>query len=281
MKAAGPAADLGVVSRSGKPTVLSVLLTRLERPMLGLSFVWFLVIIAELVNGTTLLHRFLGTGLWALLIIHVSLRFANFPDRVVFLKRNWLFVLAMLVPALRFFPFLQALPLMRALTATFGLQVVWMFASADQGLRSLSRTMGRRGAGYALTFTAVVILSGAAGMLHFEAGIPDAQGIHSYPKALWWVCMQLTNIGSGYNPKTRGGEILCLGVSVYAAAMFGYLTALFATVFIGRKSQTVQKPAVDAPILARLESESNAIKKTLEEVLRRLPEPTLKNRKNE
>jgi voltage-gated potassium channel len=271
MKASGPAADLGVVSRTGKPTFLSSLLTRLDRPMIFLSFVWFLVIIAELVNGTTTLLRTLGTGLWALLIMHVSLRFANFPDRLQFLKRNWLFVLAMMVPVLRFFPFLRSLPLTRALTATFGLQVVWMFASADQGLRSLSRTMGHRGAGYVLTFTAVVTLSAAAGMLHYEGVLPDAQAIHSYPKALWWVCMQLTNIGSAYSPKSRGGEVLCLCVSVYAAAMFGYLTALFATVFIGRQTKGANQEAPNAAELKRLSSELGSVRAAVDELLRRLP----------
>ena len=136
-----------------KPSFLKTLPRKLERPMLLLSFVWFLVIITELVNGTSPLLLSLGTVLWALFVIYFGLRLAIVPNRVLFLKRNWLFVLAILVPVLRFFPFLQTLPLARALTATFGMQVIWMFASADQGLRSLRRTMGRRGTGYALTFT--------------------------------------------------------------------------------------------------------------------------------
>jgi len=146
----------------GRPSFLKTLPRKLERPMLLLSFVWFLVIIVELVNGTGPLLLSLGTVLWALFVVYFGLRLAIAPDRVIFLKLNWLFVLAILVPILRFFPFFQTLPLARALTATFGMQVIWMFASADLGLRSLRRTMGRRGTGYALTFTAVVILAGAA-----------------------------------------------------------------------------------------------------------------------
>ena len=205
--------------------------------MLLLSFVWFLVIITELVNGITPGLLSLGTVLWAVFVCYFGLRLAIAPDRALFLQRNWLFVLAILVPMLRFVPFLQSFPLARALTATFGMQVVWMFASADQGLRSLHRTMGRRGAGYALTFTLVVILAGAAGMLHFEQDSVGPQGIHSYPKAIWWVAMQMTNIGSGYQPVTRGGEILCLCISIFAAAIFGYLTAVFATFLIGQDAE--------------------------------------------
>jgi len=91
--------------------------------------------------------------LWILIAVYVGLRMSAAPDRGEFLKKNWLFVLAILVSILRLIPFLQTLPWVRALTATFGLQVIWIFASADQGLRSMSRMMGRRGVGYALTFT--------------------------------------------------------------------------------------------------------------------------------
>jgi voltage-gated potassium channel len=171
------------------PTFLKVLLRRIERPMLILSFIWFLVVVAELVNGISAFLLIVDTALWALLIIHFCLRFVNVADKKTFLRRNWLFILAIAVPMLRLLPFVQSLPLARALTATFGIQVVWILASADQGLRSLRRAMGRRGVGYALTFTAIVLLAGAAGMLHFENASLDPQGIHSFPRAIWWVAI--------------------------------------------------------------------------------------------
>jgi voltage-gated potassium channel len=240
--------------------------------MLLLSFVWFLVIITELVNGTSPLLLSLGTVLWALFVLYFGLRLAIVPNRGTFLKRNWLFVLAILVPVLRFFPFLQRLPLARALTATFGMQVIWMFASADQGLRSLRRTMGRRGTGYAFTFTAVVLLAGAAGMLHFENESPDPQGIHNYPKALWWVAMQLTNIGSGYRPVTVGGHVLCLGISIFAVAIFGYLTAVFAAFFIGRDAEDPKSEIPNQTSIHQLSAEVVLLRKAIEDVLRRIPD---------
>ena len=240
--------------------------------MLLLSFVWFLVIITELVNGMSPLLLSLGTVLWALFVLYFGLRLAIVPNRGIFLKRNWLFVLAILVPILRFFPFLQTFPLARALTATFGMQVIWMFASADQGLRSLRRTMGRRGTGYALTFTVVVILAGAAGMLHFEKDSPDPQGIHSYPKALWWAAMQITNIGSGYRPVTPGGQVLCLGISIFAVAIFGYLTAVFAAFFIGRDAEDPKSAIPNQTSIHQLSGEVALLRKSIEDVLRRVPD---------
>jgi voltage-gated potassium channel len=255
-----------------RPSVLKTLPRKLERPMLFLSFVWFLVIITELVNGTSPLLLSLGTVLWALFVIYFGLRLAIVPNRVLFLKRNWLFVLAILVPVLRFFPFLQRLALARALTATFGMQVIWMFASADQGLRSLRRTVGRRGTGYALTFTMLVILAGAAGMLHFESDSADPQGIHSYPKALWWVAMQITNIGSGYRPATVGGHVICLSISIFAVAIFGYLTAVFAAFFIGRDAADPTSEIPNQTSIHQLSAEVALLRKAIEDVLKRVPD---------
>jgi voltage-gated potassium channel len=258
-------------TKPAKPRFLETLPRKLEWPMLLLSFVWFLVIITELVNGTSALLLSLGTVLWALFVIYFALRLAMVPNRGTFLKRNWLFVLAILVPVLRFFPLLQTFPLARALTATFGMQVIWMFASADQGLRSLRRTMGRRGTGYALAFTMVVILAGAAGMLHFENNSSNPQGIHSYPKALWWVAMQITNIGSGYQPVTLGGHVLCLAISIFAVAIFGYLTAVFAAIFIGRDAEEPKSEMSNQTSIHQLSGEVALLRKAIEEVLKRVP----------
>jgi voltage-gated potassium channel len=255
-----------------RPSFLGRLLRRLERPMLFLSFVWFLDIITELVHGMNAVLLIGGTVLWALFVLYFALRLAIGPHRWIVLRRNWLFVLAILVPVLRFFPFLQSLPLARALTATFGMQVIWIFASADQGLRSIRRAMGRRGAGYLLTITVVVIVAGAAGMLHFEAQAPDPQGIHSYPKALWWVAMQITNIGSGYRPMTVGGQVLCLGISIFAAVMFGYLTAVLATFFIGRDAEDPKSEIPNQTSIHELSGEVARLRTAIEEVLRRVPD---------
>ena len=210
---------------------------KLEWPMLILSFVWLCILITELANVTSPLLYGFGTGIWMLFIFYFAMRLAAVANRIAFLKKNWFFILAILVSALRFFPFLQHFPLMRVLTATFGMQVIWILASADQGMRFLRRALGRRGAGYALALTFVVLFVGAAGMLHFERSSDDPQNIHTYLKGLWWTAMQMTNIGSTYSIKTTGGRILCLGISVYAAGMFGYLTALFATFLIDREAK--------------------------------------------
>jgi len=116
----------------------------------------------------------------------------------------------------------------------------------------------------------LVILAGAAGMLHFENDSADPQGIHSYPKAVWWVAMQLTNIGSGYRPVTLGGHVLCLGISIFAVAIFGYLTAVFAAFFIGRDAEDPKSEIPNQASIHQLSAEVALLRKSIDDVLRRV-----------
>ena len=240
---------------------------KLEWPMLFLSFVWFCILIIEIVYDTSPVLSGVGSGIWILFIFYFALRLAIVANRMAFLKKNWLFILAIVVSALRFFPFLQPFPLVRALTATFGMQVIWIFASADQGMRFLRVALGRRGAGYALALTFVVLFAGAAGMLHFEGISDDPQRIQTYPKALWWTAMQMTNIGTAYSIKTTGGRIICLGISVYAAAMFGYLTALFATFLIDRDAKDPKPEIARQKLVQEVKDEIIQLRRLIEEKL--------------
>ena len=253
-----------------KYPMLLALAKKLELPMLLLSFIWFCILITELAYGTTTALSDFGTGIWIVFIFYFTMRLVTVANRISFLKKNWLFVLAILISMLRFFPLLQPFPLVRALTATFGMQVIWIFASADQGMRSLRRALGRRGAGYAIALTFVVIFAGAAGILHFEGISDDPQSIHTYPRALWWTAMQMTNISSAYSIKTPGGRILCLGISVYAAGMFGYLTALFATFLIDRDAKDLKPEIARQKSIQDIQEEIVKLRHLIEEVLPRL-----------
>ena len=237
---------------------------KLEWPMLFLSFVWFCILLLEVLRGPTPVLYALGSGIWIIFIVYFGFRLAIVANRPAFLKKNWFFVLAIAVSALRLFPFLQPFALVRVLTATFGMQVIWIFASADQGMRFLRVALGRRGTGYALALTLVVIFSGAAGMLHFEEASADLQSIHSYPKALWWTAMQMTNIGSAYSIRTTGGHIICLGISFYAAAMFGYLTALFATFLIDRAVKDPKTEAAHQQTVQEIKEELMQLRRLIE-----------------
>ena len=237
---------------------------KIQMPMLFLSFIWLCILIAELISSASSALSSFGTILWVLFILYFILRLVMAPSKSVLLKKNWLFILAILVSTLRFFPLLEPFLLVRGLTITLGMQVIWIFASADQGIRFVRRALGKRGVGYVLSLTAVIIFAGSAGILHFESMVNDASRIQSYPNAIWWTTMQLTNIGSAYEMKTVGGRIICLAISVYAAGMFGYLTALFASLIIDREIKVPKSEVVDSKQIQELRNEISQLRFMIE-----------------
>ncbi len=66
-------------------------------------------------------------------------------------------------------------------------------------------------------------------MLAFEAAAEIEGGFTSYADALWWTAMLLTSMGSEFWPKSPEGRILCLLLAFYGFAVFGYITASFAS----------------------------------------------------
>jgi len=260
------------------PIILAILKT-IELPMIFLSFIWFCILIAELVYGASSVLSGIGTGIWGLFILYFAMRLATVTNRVRLLKQNWLFVLAMFVTTLRFFPLLQSFPLVRVLTATFGIQAIWIFASAFLGMRILRRNMGHRGSGYVITLTFVVLFAGAAGMLHFEGSAADPQGIHTYWRALWWTAMQLSNMGSGYTVVTTGGRIICLVISVYAVVMFGYITALLASFLIDREVKEPKPEIANQKSIQALQEEIIQLRRLIEDTFQKGSIPKLRSKK--
>src|SRR3546814_1832442 len=77
-----------------------------------------------------------------------------------------------------------------------------------------------------MALTLIIVSVGAAGMYAFESG---DEGFRSYGEALWWTAMLVTSIGSEFWPQTAEGRILCLILSIYGFAIFGYVTATLAS----------------------------------------------------
>jgi voltage-gated potassium channel len=136
--------------------------------------------------------------------------------------------------------------------------LVNVIASLNRGMKALRASMGRRGFGYIMALTVIVILSGAAGMYAFEkehSGSPN-----SYGTALWWTAMLLTSIGTDYWPQTAEGRMLCLLLSLYGFAVFGYVTATLATFFIGRDAENEGAEIASAKAVEQLRGEIAALR---------------------
>jgi voltage-gated potassium channel len=230
----------------------------LETPMLVLAFVWLALFVVEVVWGLNPLLQIMGYLIWALFIVEFVLGILLAPGKRDYLQRNWLKALSLLAPALRVFRFARLLRLMRlSRTAgmTRGLRLLRLVSSLNRGMRALAASMGRRGFGYVMMLTLIVVLVGAAGMYTFESNMPDGRGLDSYGDALWWTSMIMTTLGSEYWPQTASGRILCFFLSLYAFAVFGYVTATLASFFIGSDAENEEAELASARSIAALRTE--------------------------
>ena len=144
----------------------------LRTPMLVLSAAWLALVVAELAWGESRLLETVGTVIWVIFLAEFGLRLALAPDRLGFLRANWLSVVALVAPAFRL-P--RGFRLLRVARAARGLRLVRVVGTANRTMNALRATMRRPGLGYVLAVTALVNLPGAAGMYACERA-PEVEG---------------------------------------------------------------------------------------------------------
>ena len=220
--------------KAARHSALARLESWLDLPMLVLGLVWLGLVVAELISGLSPLLTRLSTAIWIIFLVDFGVRLILAPDKWQFIRRDWLGVVSLALPALRVVRVLRLARLVRAAPAARGIRLVRVVGSANRGMRALARAMGRRGLAYVVAVTAVVVVAGAGGMYAFERDVAGAEGLESYGAALWWTAMLMTTMGSAYWPQTAEGRVLCLLLAVYAFTVFGYVTAALASYFVGR-----------------------------------------------
>lgn len=238
----------------------------LETPMLVLAFVWLVLLVVELLRGESLLFNFLGTIIWVIFILDFAVKLILAPDKAVYLKRNWLTAISLLIPALRIFRAFRTFRLLRLARTGRGLRLVRVVSSLNRGMKALGASLSRRGFGYVIALTVLVTFAGAAGMYAFESEAPG--GPHSYGESLWWTSMIMTTMGSQYWPQTAEGRVLCVFLALYAFGIFGYVTAALATFFVGRDADSTDAELAGAKQLAMLRDEVIALRDEIRDLSR-------------
>lgn len=201
-----------------------------EKPLVGLSVVWLVLITIDLVQGLSPPLQTLNYAIWSLFLIDFVVELVIAPHKGQYFKSNWLTAISLVLPAFRVLRLFQALRWLRVLRATRSLNLVRLITSLNRGMRATRAVLRRHNLGYVLTLTLLVVFAGAAGMAHFEPQLA------SYGDALWWTAMVITTMGSEYWPQTAEGRILCLLMALYAFAIFGYITATLAILFLGKET---------------------------------------------
>lgn len=208
----------------------------LDKPMLALSVVWLALLVVELVWGLSRSLWLLGQAIWIVFIAEFALALWLAPDRVRYVRSQWLKALSLFAPALRVLRIARLARFARVGAGARGLRLLRLIGSLNRGMKALGAAMGRRGFGYVLALTLLVAFVGAAGMYALEREAPGG-GFESYATALWWTAMILVTMGSEYWPQTPDGRVLCFFLALYAFTIFGYVTATLATFFLGEEAK--------------------------------------------
>lgn len=230
----------------------------LEGPMILLGFVWLVLLVVELVWGINKTLEHITIGIWGIFIIDFLVKITLAPEKLVFLKKNWLTTISLFIPALRVFRVFRFVRLLRGLR---GIRLVRIISSFNRSMRSLGKTMERRAFGYVMMLTLIVIFAGAAGMYALENPTP---GFTSYGLALWWTAMRVITSGNEFHPVTPEGRGLGFLIAVFGYSIFGYVTATFATYFIGRDAEEKEAQAAGLKDIEELKSEIIALRLTIE-----------------
>ncbi|WP_094228818.1 potassium channel family protein [Methanolobus psychrotolerans] len=229
----------------------------LDFPLILLSIVWLVLIVLDFVYGLSLLLQTASMVIWSVFIADFFIELYIAPKKKVYVKENWLVALSLFLPALRILRLFSGFRVLKVTSFVRSLNLARILSSFNRSIRTVRQAMRQRGLEYVLLLTALVTFVGAAGMYGFER-----PGLNSYGDAFWWTAMIITTLGSDYWPKTAEGRILAFLLSVYAFAIFGYITAALASLLVGKEKEASSNEI--AELRGEVQRLSNEISKLLE-----------------
>jgi voltage-gated potassium channel len=229
--------------RHERETLLEHVHSALDGVMVILSAAWIALLVAEFVGDG--LPRSLDIAvwvIWGIFLVDFAVEFAIAPVKTRYLRTHWLTVVSLVLPALRILRVAAVLRVLRGARLVRSVGLLRLLTSVNRGLSSLRDTAARRGVGYVLAATALVLAVGSAGMAWFESPASFAsEGIDSgatplrdYGEALWWTAYAMTT-GATSQPATGEGRLLGWLLSLFGLGIFGYLTATLVSHFVGRE----------------------------------------------
>jgi voltage-gated potassium channel len=205
--------------------------------------------------------------IWGVFVVDFLLRMILAPNRLRYLRSNWLTALSLLVPALRVFSIFRFGRLFRYASAAREVRLLKVVSSINRGMRNLRRSMKRWRFGYVISLSVIVVLIAAAAMFAFENSQPG--GFDNYGDALYWTAMMMTTLGSGYWPQSYEGRVLAFLLALYAFTVFGYVTATLATYFIGWEVNEPESKAIGKKEIESLRMEIEALRREIRELKER------------
>src|SRR5687768_3830200 len=145
-------------ARSQRYQLLKRVENLFELPMVILGFVWLALLIIELVYKTSPALETFGLIIWMIFILDFLIKFFVAPEKIIFLKKNLLTIISLIVPAIRV---LRIARIVKVLRLSRGVRLVKVVGSLNRGMKALSATMKRRAFGYVIILSLIILFGGA------------------------------------------------------------------------------------------------------------------------
>jgi len=162
-----------------------------------------------------------------------ALEVAQAPDKLRYIRKNLLLVVALIIPALRILRAAQAVRVLRTGRVVRGLNVARSGASLNRGLRAIQGFLGFSQIALVAAVAICVWLIGAGLVSYLEQA--TGSGLGSIGHALWWSASVLTTVGISSEPESLEGRIVAIGLRLFGVAVVGYVTARLAAYILGSK----------------------------------------------
>jgi voltage-gated potassium channel len=198
----------------------------------------------KLPKGVSDILQTLDTLVCVLLLTDFGIRFCKAESKMTFLKWGWIDLIAS-IPNISFLRvgrlirILRVIRLLRAIRATQKISSVLLKNKLHTGVTSVVLS----------SFLLVTFCS--IGILICEQQDPNAK-IITAGDAFWWSVSTITTVGYGdVYPVTTEGRILAMVLMISGIGLFGILSGLAASFFVGQNSGHIVQE--ENKILARLE----------------------------
>ncbi len=225
-----------------------LIILTLSRFVLGLLVVELVV---ELPPETIRVLRWIDNVVCGLFFIDFVVRFRRAESKLQFMKWGWIDLLASIpeVAALRWGRLFRVFRIVRMMRAIKSLRLI-----VDM---LFTHNRARGGVASVLTIAFLVLSLASAGILLVER-TPEAN-ITNAEDAVWWSITTVTTVGYGDRyPVTLGGRIIASALMFTGVGLFGTLSGVIASFFLGeKKKESEELPSVavtNTELLAKLDA---------------------------
>ncbi len=188
--------------------------TRTNIPMALLGLAYLACYSAEVVfsDNQQLVHflEIVSQVVWLIFLVDLIIRFFAAERFGKFLKKNWLEVVSLMLPFVRF---------LRVFRAVLALRAIKRFSSNRASATGL----------YVLMLVPLTWFTGAVAVLDAETASPGGS-ITNLREALWWSLATITTVGYGDKyPITLEGQLIAAVLMIAGISLFSAGAAMFAS----------------------------------------------------